>query len=140
MNKKTIKRTVEIAFAMCPTNRKKEGTRAAHVAVLVKKNRIIKIGWNKHRTHPRTKRFPYVGSNIKYNNVNVCIHAELDVLMKSGKSDLSDHEIIVLRVDGENKLNNSKPCYGCMTALKQHKLKNIYFSNSDGKIEQKAGQ
>lgn len=133
MKNKVLIKAVEIAHAFCPTHRQ-SGVRAAHVAILVKKNKIVKIGWNKNRTHPKTKEYPYVGSRPKYNRINVGIHAELDVMMKCGKEDLRGHDMIVLRVDGTGKLNNSRPCIGCMGAIKQFGVDNIYYSNCNGQI------
>ena len=133
MKNKIVQKSIEIAHAICPTNRM-NGLKSSHVAILVKKNKIVKIGWNKNRTHPKTKEFPYFGSKTKYSRVNVGIHAELDVIMKAGKDDLSDHELIVLRVDGTGKLNNSGPCAGCCGVINQFGLKNVYFSDSNGNI------
>lgn len=135
MNKRVFTRSVEIAHALCPLNRTKQNIRSSHIAFLVKKNKIIKIGLNKKRTHPKTQNFPYIDKENKPDKTIIGIHAELDVIIKSGKEDLSDHEIIVLRVDNEGKLNNSKPCVGCMSAINQFGLKNIYYSNSKGEIE-----
>jgi hypothetical protein len=134
VNNKIIAKTIEIAHALCPINRQ-NGLRAAHIAVLVKKNKIVKIGWNKNRTHPKTKEFPYVGSKEKYSRINVGIHAELDVILKSGKDDLSGYDLMVLRVDGTGRLNSSKPCIGCQSAIRQFGIKNIYFSNAKGLID-----
>lgn len=131
MKKKVLKKAIDIAYAMCPNMRKK-GLRASHVAFLVKKNRIVKIGWNKAKTNPNSKKYPYIGQTGEKIEVNT--HAELDVILKSGQNNLSDHEIIVLRVDGEGKLNNSKPCNGCHHLLKQVSIKKIYYSNSKGEV------
>lgn len=134
MKKKTIAKTIEIAHAVCPINRQ-TGVRAAHVAFLIKKNKIVKIGWNKNRTHPKTKSFPYLTrNNRKYEKVNVGIHAELDVIMKSGIEDLSNYQMVVLRVDGTGKLNNSRPCTGCASAIKQMGISNVFYSNSCGEV------
>ena len=57
VNIKTIKRTIEIAHALCPIN--KNGLRTSHVAFLVRKNKIVKIGFNKNRTHPEINKHPY---------------------------------------------------------------------------------
>lgn len=132
MNQKTINKTIEIATAICPANRQ-NGLRASHVAFLIKKNKIVKIGWNKNRTHPKTKEYPYLG-RPKYNRVNVGIHAELDVILKAGSDDLSNYEMMVLRIDGKGRLNNSRPCSGCICAIKQVGISNVYFSSASGQI------
>jgi len=133
MKKKILKKAIDIAHAMCPLMRNK-GLRASHVAFLIKKNRIVKIGWNKPKTNPNSQKYPYIG--LTGEKITVNTHAELDVILKSGQENLCDHEIIVLRVDGEGKLNNSKPCNGCLHLLKQVAVKNIFYSNSKGEINQ----
>lgn len=127
MKKKILAKTLKLAQAICPANNN-NGLPTSHVAFLIKRNKIIKIGWNKNRTHPVIKKHPY-------HEGRVGIHAELDCLLKYDKQDLSDYEMIVLRVDKKSKLNNSKPCSGCASLIRQFNLKNVYYSNSHGKIE-----
>lgn len=126
MKSKTIKKAINIAKAICPETQN-QGMRTSHVAFLVKKNKIIKIGWNKKRTHPKIRKHPY-------HEGYVGIHAELDAVLKSGANELHDHSIIVLRFDRKGKLNNSKPCPGCASVLSQVGITDIYYSASDGEI------
>jgi deoxycytidylate deaminase len=130
MKKKTIAKTIEIANALYPNNKQKSGMRTFHAAFLIKKNKIIQIGLNKRRTHPVIKKHPY-------HDGHVGIHAELDAILKSGKEDLSDCDLIVLRVDNNGKLNNSKPCVGCHSVIQQFGIENIYYSTSSGSIDNK---
>jgi len=124
MNQQLIKRTVELAFAMTPTIRE---LRTTHVSFLIKSGKIVHIGWNKNKTHPINLQHPYHAGAVG-------LHSELDVCLKSGKDDLSGHEIIVIRVDRNNKLAMSKPCVGCASVLKQFGIKDVWYSNKDGEI------
>jgi deoxycytidylate deaminase len=133
VKKEVIDKTIKIAHKICPKNRE-AGLRAPHIAFLIRKNKIVKIGWNKNKTHPATKEFSYLQGNSKYEEINVGIHAEFDVLNKYGRDKLHDYELIVLRVDGEGKLNNSRPCYGCSQMIKKFEIKDVYYSNSFGGI------
>lgn len=138
MNEATINKAIEIAYAICPENRINNGSlRSSHVACLVKQDKIVKIGWNKNRTHPKTKKFPYV--NYRYSKFDVGIHAELDVVLKAGVDDLSKYSIVVLRVDGNGKLNSSRPCRGCMSVLQQVGIAEIYYSDATGKVTKENG-
>jgi hypothetical protein len=121
-----LKRAVETAHALCPTNWKNVNN--SHVAFLVKKNKIVKIGWNKKRTHPKIAKHPY-------HDGCVGTHAELDVILKSGLDNLDDHSMIVLRVDRKGRLANSKPCTGCLSLLKSYNLSEVFYSDTEGKIE-----
>jgi hypothetical protein len=126
MKPRILKRAVETAHALCPTNWKNVNN--SHVAFLVKKNKIVKIGWNKKRTHPKIAKHPY-------HDGYVGTHAELDVILKSGLEDLNDHSMIVLRVDRKGRLANSKPCTGCLSLLKSYNLSEVFYSDTEGKIE-----
>ena len=126
MKPRILKRAVETAHALCPTNWKNVNN--SHIAFLVKKNKIVKIGWNRKRTHPEISKHPY-------HDGYVGTHAELDVILKSGLEDLNDHSMIVLRVDRKGRLANSKPCPGCLSLIKSYSLNNVYFSNTEGQIE-----
>jgi tRNA(Arg) A34 adenosine deaminase TadA len=126
MKPRILKRAVETAHALCPTNWKNVNN--SHVAFLVKKNKIVKIGWNKKRTHPEISKHPY-------HDGYVGTHAELDVILKSGLEDLNDHSMIVLRVDRKGRLANSKPCPGCLSLLKSYNVEEVFYSDSEGNIE-----
>jgi tRNA(Arg) A34 adenosine deaminase TadA len=126
MKPRILKRAVETAQALCPTNWKNVNN--SHVAFLVKKNKIVKIGWNRKRTHPEISKHPY-------HDGYVGTHAELDVILKSGLEDLNDHSMIVLRVDRKGRLANSKPCPGCLSLLKSYNVEEVFYSDSEGNIE-----
>jgi Cytidine and deoxycytidylate deaminase zinc-binding region len=125
MNQKTINRTIEIAKALCPLNLQH---RCSHIAFLVKCGKIVYIGTNSCKSHPKTLEFAY------RNHQMVGLHAELAVCMKSGKEDLQNYELIVLRIDRRGNLNNSRPCCGCQSVIKQFNIHNVYYSNSHGLI------
>ena len=126
MKPRILKRAVETAHALCPTNWKNVNN--SHIAFLVKKNKIVKIGWNRKRTHPEISKHPY-------HDGYVGTHAELDVILKSGLEDLNDHSMIVLRVDRKGRLANSKPCPGCLSLLKSYNVEEVFYSATDGNIE-----
>jgi tRNA(Arg) A34 adenosine deaminase TadA len=125
MNRNVETVVKKIAFAMCPTNRE---LRTSHVAFLLKKGKVVHIGWNKRKTHPETLKHPYHLGEVG-------VHAELDVILKAGKEDLSGMDITVLRVDRNNKLANSKPCPGCTSILKQINVRSVSYSDKNGDIK-----
>lgn len=124
LNTRTLKKVKELAYSLCPVNR---GMRCSHVAFLVKKNKVVHIGWNKPKTHPKVL-------DYNYHDGEVYLHAELDVCLKAGLDNLGGYELVVLRIDRTNKMTISKPCKGCQHFLAQLNLKNIYFSQNDGTI------
>lgn len=125
MKEKLATRATQIALALSPQTR---GLRRSHVAFLIKKGKIEKIGLNKAKTHPRIPKHPY-------HEGHVGIHAELDCILKVDKEDFSDYKMLVLRVGKNGKLMMSKPCPGCQSVLKQFSLSDVWYSNHKGEIE-----
>lgn len=125
MNNKLIKRTVDIAMAMCPLNLEH---RCSHMAFLIKSGKIVHIGTNSCKSHPETLKYDYENHQL------VGIHAELSVCMKSGKENLRDYKMIVLRVDRNGKLANSKPCCGCQSVIKQFDIGEVWYSDKNGMV------
>ena len=126
MNTSVLNRTLKLAHAICPSNRE---MRSSHVAFLVKGGKIVHIGWNKSRSHPINLRHPYRA-------ISPGIHAEVDVILKCGHEDLSSYEMIVIRIDRNGVACNSMPCSGCRSVLTQFGVKRVWYSNSDGVIQQ----
>lgn len=126
MKSRIINKAIDIAHALCPTNW--QNVNNSHIAFLVKKNKIIKIGWNKKRTHPKIAKHPY-------HEGYVGTHAELDVILKSGLDSLNNHSMIILRVDRKGRLANSKPCSGCLSLIESYNVDEVFYSNVEGKVE-----
>jgi len=125
MNRKIISRTVDIAMALCPLNLEH---RCSHIAFLIRSGKIVHIGTNSCKSHPETLKYDYK------DHQKVDIHAELSVCMKSGKENLKDYEMVVLRVDRKGNLANSKPCCGCQSVIKQFNIGEVWYSDSKGEV------
>lgn len=118
----------EIAYALLPDTHDPK-IRCRHFAFLFKKNRIISIGWNKTKTTPL---------NLKFGYHKLCgIHAEMVSLNKARHGNLKNCSIAVLRIDRNNKLNQSAPCKFCMNVLKHFDIDHIFHTNENGEWIQK---
>ena len=129
MNRKIISRTVDIAMALCPLNLEH---RCSHIAFLIRCGKIIHIGTNSCKSHPETLKYAYK------DHQKVGIHAELNVCMKSGKENLKDYSMVVLRVDRRGNLANSKPCCGGQSVIKQFNIGDVWYSDSKGEVVKNA--
>lgn len=122
LSKYIIKKTTEIALALCPLNRQLNNS---HVAFLVKSNKILHIGQNKKKTHPLIKHHPYHAGNV-------WLHAELDVILKSTREDLFNYKLVVLRVNRKHELVFSRPCIGCQSLIRQFGISEVFYSDHNG--------
>ena len=125
MNIKILNRTIDIAKAMCPLNLEH---RCSHIAFLIRCGKIVHIGTNSCKSHPKTLEYDYKNHQL------VGLHAELNVCMKSGKEDLKDFKMVVIRFNRNNKMANSKPCCGCQSVIKQFNVGEVWYSTDVGQV------
>ena len=96
------------------------------VAILKRRGRIIKIGVNSDKTHPRFKRQYSDGTWASH------MHAEMNVLRFAQPGD----EIEVLRfTKKDQKRTMAKPCELCQKELHKAGIKKVRYTNWDGDWE-----
>lgn len=106
-----------------------EKQRTFHIAFILKQKKLVALGINNYfKTHPRIFQTRLQTSEYKR------LHAEISAVIKYGRDDCSDCNFLVLRIDNNMKLNNSKPCVICMKILEQVGFRNLYYSNALGEI------
>jgi deoxycytidylate deaminase len=92
-----------------------------HVAIALKKNKIISVGMNSYvKTHPKQAYFAKLAGQDK----RQFLHAEVDALIRGADADT----LIVLRFSKKGELRNAKPCPVCMEAIKASKVKCVIHS------------
>lgn len=103
----------------CPAN--------LHVAVIVKRGKIIEIATNRVASRSRG------GSSRGYT-----IHAEKAVVLRTKKTDLRGSDMYVMRIaaNGEcPEFRFSQPCKECTVLLtkcmREYGLRNVYFTTDD---------
>ena len=102
--------------------------RCNHLAVIFKGNAIFSIGRNSQKTHPKV---------FDYDYPDFCkVHAELSACIKFGQEDCRRYSLAVLRIDRNGKFNQSKPCAGCQSVIRQLGFKRVFFTNDNGEWEQ----
>lgn len=124
MIEQKLNKFVEIAKALQPNN---HGVKTFHVTFILNKNKILSIGINNPKTHPKTLKYDYWD--------DVGVHSELSAVIKLGKEDCSNYTFINIRLKKDGTVASSKPCRGCQDMLNQIGFKKIFFTNDLGKFE-----
>jgi deoxycytidylate deaminase len=63
------------------------------------------------------------------------IHAEVDVLCNyPNKKQIKGMDLIVIRVNKQNMLRNSRPCNDCISKLNKLGIRKVFYSNEKGDI------
>lgn len=106
---------------------RRTGLKTFHVTFVFKKNKIISIGLNSKKTHPKTKLYNY--------KKDACLHSELDAILRLNDPSYKDYTFVNIRLKKDKTLANSKPCEGCSQLLKSVKFKKFLYSNDEDGFE-----
>ena len=109
--------------------------RSRLAAMLVYKNDVIAVGYNKKKTHPLAQRF-------QKHEEAIYLHAEIDCIKNALR--IVEPEILqkctmyVLRMKRPDRNPKtfvramSKPCCGCHHAIEQFGIKKVYYTTDEG--------
>ena len=86
-------------------------------AVIVRKDKILGIGFNQLKTSPK--------ANTAYNQ----IHAEIDALKDRYNKNFNGATIYVYRELQNGSLGLAKPCIYCQEALKKKGIKQCFYTS-----------
>ena len=102
--------------------------RTYHVAAILRRNgRVVKVGENTDKTHPRFTRQYEDGSWASH------MHAEMNVLRFAQPGDI----IEVLRFrKRDHERTMARPCNLCMKHIKDAGIKKVRYTNWDGEWEE----
>lgn len=96
-------------------------------AILRRKGRVVRIGINSDKTHPRFKRRYDDGTWAAH------MHAEMDVLRFSEPGD----ELEVMRwKKSDNTFAMAKPCRHCMPHIIKAGIAKVTYTNDNGEWEE----
>lgn len=91
-------------------------------AALFKGSRLISIGWNVKKTHPKAKT---IWSQ----------HAEFKVFLGLKKEDIIGCDLYIARVTRGERIKTAKPCKDCHPLLEGLGLNKVYYTNDNGELE-----
>lgn len=89
-------------------------------SLIVKKGKVLGIGYNSNRTHPKSK-----------NEFNM-LHAELSAILNSRLEDFTDCSIYVYRETPTGKIATSYPCKHCYNMICSLGFKDINYTDYHG--------
>jgi len=73
----------------------------------------------------------------KYFNISSC-HAEMNVInkIKCNKNNPIKMDILIVRINNNGEIKNSKPCKNCIKYIEKSRLNfvNVYYSNEKSQI------
>lgn len=108
--------------------------------VIVHKNKVISTGYNSKKTSPVQKKYnKYRHFNHSDKPVNHSLHAEISALINIPKCvdvnlDYRQVSVYIYRISTGKRLNQglSRPCEGCLRALRDKGVRTILYTTDDG--------
>jgi deoxycytidylate deaminase len=101
-----------------------------HAAALIDGDRIYSAGVNQF---VKTVQIKLKDSNEIQTHFRT-IHAEISVFSKIPKKTAKGLDILVIRINKNFALKNSRPCNHCIDKLKKIGIRKVFYSNEDGNI------
>ncbi len=102
--------------------------RLYHLAAILRRNkRVVRIGVNSSKTHPKYKRQYPDGTWGSH------MHAEMDVLRFAQPGD--ELEVMRFKKSGDG-LTMAKPCSECQNFIRQSQIRKVRFTNDAGEWEE----
>jgi deoxycytidylate deaminase len=101
-------------------------------AIIVNKS-VVAVGVNdENKSHPLQKKY----NAFRFND-DTCkhsIHAEIDAIVRAKNQieDFTNAKLFVYRLQKTGKIGNARPCKGCMQAVKDFGIKEIFYSTDGG--------
>lgn len=108
-------------FKIAQTCSKKSNSNPRMGCVIVKKNRIVGLGYNDRRkTHPKSK------------TMGNFLHAELHAIIGVASDDLIGAHVYVFREISDGSLAMAKPCPACHAVLAAAGVKKVFYTVQGG--------
>lgn len=120
----TLKEYLKLAYPIClsiPRQKK-------HVSIIIHKNRIVSVGTNSFKTHPKAKKIGYHFEEM---------HSELEAFQRVPYNIKKKKLTLVnVRFNRFGKLRMSRPCELCTPWCKEI-FNEIYYTTNEGLVRMK---
>lgn len=90
-------------------------------AIIARKGNVISVGTNRKKTHPIQKRFS------RHQHLSPFLHAEVHAITLANAGDLEGSDVYVARALSDGSPGSSRPCSGCLEALRHYGVKNMFY-------------
>ena len=130
-----INRIIEISRAIYPKT--EISPRARHLCFAFKKSKLLTIGLNRDKSHPRNLKFKHIDRDGKHFGQVAGIHAEFDAILKLGyREDYNKITLVNVRLNMQNEVCLSRPCRACAGLFAQISPKKVIYTNTAGDFEE----
>lgn len=136
MNINKFTRLVDISYALFDPH---HPVRTFHVSFIVKGSKILSIGINSPKTHTlhlRNKKHGRKGNDLSSIKKSCSELICLNRFKKISNIEFGKCSLINIRINGNQNLDNSRPCESCQSLLRWANFKNVFYTDNKGKWQE----
>jgi len=109
--------------------------RCRHFSFVFDGPRMVSVGFNSPKTHPRNLLYSYIGRDHAPISSRVGTHSEMNAVLKMPKGAFGGMVIVNTRVNMRGMLDYSRPCRGCLDMITRLGFSEAYHTDRSGGFE-----
>lgn len=108
--------------------------RCRHFTFVFRGQRLVSVGLNSPKTHPRNLLYRYVGRGEVDIAAVVGTHSEMSAVMRLEGEDPRGLTLVNTRVNRRGSFDNSRPCRGCADMIRRMGFKAVFHTVKGGEF------
>lgn len=108
--------------------------RCRHFSFVFDGPRLISVGLNSRKTHPRNLRYSYTGRDDTDISPLVGTHSEMSAVIRMDGEDCKGLKMVNVRVNRRGEFDHSRPCRGCVDMIRSLGFKEVFYTDREGRF------
>lgn len=106
--------------------------RCRHFSFVFDGPRIVSVGLNNRKTHPRNLLYSYVGRGEVDISSFVGTHSEMSAVLRVDRDTCRGLKMVNLRINRRGEFDHSRPCRGCVDMMRSLEFGEVFYTERDG--------
>lgn len=106
--------------------------RCRHFSFVFDGPRLVSVGLNNRKTHPRNLLYSYVGREDLDISSFVGTHSEMSAVLRLEGGVCRGLKMVNLRINRRGEFDYSRPCRGCFDMMRSLDFKEVFHTDRDG--------
>lgn len=106
--------------------------RCRHFSFLFDGGRLLSVGLNSRKTHPRNLLYSYVGKDGADISPMVGTHSEMSAIRRTRAGECRGATLVNTRINRRGEFDYSRPCRGCLDMMRGLGLREAFYTGADG--------
>jgi len=108
--------------------------RCRHFSFVFKGSRLLSVGLNSRKTHPRNLLYAYAGRDSADISQYVGTHSEMNAVLRMDSDECRGATMVNLRINRRGDFDYSRPCSGCRDMLRSMGFSEAFHTHRDGRF------